>query len=68
MLVVSRKMGERVLVGDKIVVTVVRIGPNSVRFGIEAPKDINIVREELGPVRTIQVGPEEVADLGRRVI
>lgn len=47
MLVLSRKVGERVLVGDKISVTVVRIGPNAVRLGIEAPKDMNIAREEL---------------------
>ncbi len=47
MLVLSRKVGERVLVGDKVVITVVRIGPNAVRLGIEAPKDMNIVREEL---------------------
>lgn len=47
MLVLSRKVGERVLVGDKIVITVVRIGPNSVRLGFEAPRDMNIRREEL---------------------
>jgi carbon storage regulator len=47
MLVLSRKVGERVLVGDKVVVTVVRIGPNAVRLGIEAPKEMNIVRDEL---------------------
>jgi carbon storage regulator len=47
MLVLSRKIGERVLVGDKVVITVVRIGPNAVRLGIEAPKDVNIVREEI---------------------
>lgn len=47
MLVLSRKVGERVLVGDQVVVTIVRIGPNAVRLGIEAPKDMNIVREEL---------------------
>lgn len=47
MLVLSRKVGERVLVGDKVQITVVRIGPNAVRLGIEAPKDMNIVREEL---------------------
>ena len=47
MLVLSRKVGERILVGDKVVVTIVRIGPNAVRLGIEAPKDMNIVREEL---------------------
>lgn len=47
MLVLSRRPGERVMIGDQIVVTVVRIGPNNVRLGIEAPRDMNIVREEL---------------------
>ena len=47
MLVLSRKAGERILIGDDVAITVVRIGPNSVRIGIEAPKTMNIVREEL---------------------
>ena len=47
MLVLSRKAGERILVGDDVSITVVRIGPNSVRIGIEAPRSMNIVREEL---------------------
>ena len=47
MLVLSRKSGERILIGDEVTVTVVRIGPNNVRIGIEAPRQMNIVREEL---------------------
>lgn len=47
MLVLSRKTGERIMIGDQITLTVVRIGPNNVRIGIEAPRDLNIVREEL---------------------
>lgn len=47
MLVLSRKTSERILIGDDIAITVVRIGPSSVRIGIEAPKSMNIVREEL---------------------
>ena len=47
MLVLSRKPGERILIGDDVTVTIVRIGPNNVRLGIEAPRDMNIVREEL---------------------
>lgn len=47
MLVLSRKPGERILIGDDIAVTIVRIGPNTVRIGIEAPPSLNIVREEL---------------------
>ena len=47
MLVLSRKAGERILIGDDIAVIVVRIGSNSVRIGIEAPKTVNIVRPEI---------------------
>ena len=47
MLVLSRKPGERILIGDSVTVTIVRIGPNTVRLGIEAPRELNIVREEL---------------------
>lgn len=47
MLVLSRKPGEKILIGDNIVLTVVRIGPNTVRLGIDAPRDMRVVREEL---------------------
>ena len=47
MLVLSRKPGERILVGSDIKITVIPIGPNSVRIGIDAPGHLNIVREEL---------------------
>jgi carbon storage regulator len=47
MLVLSRKTDERVLVGGCITVTVLRVGKNEVRLGIDAPPDINIRRSEL---------------------
>jgi len=47
MLVLSRKKAERILVGDNVVITIVRIGPHSVRVGIEAPPDTVILRGEL---------------------
>jgi carbon storage regulator len=47
MLVLSRKPGEKILIGEDVTVTIVRIGPNTVRIGIEAPRNMNIVREEL---------------------
>jgi carbon storage regulator len=47
MLVLSRKIGERILIGDKIAVTVVKIAPGIVRIGVEAPADMAIVREEI---------------------
>ncbi|WP_437224609.1 carbon storage regulator [Planctomicrobium sp. SH661] len=57
MLVLSRKPGERILIGDDIAVTVVRIGPNTVRIGIEAPRTMNIVRDELCQSETEMAGP-----------
>lgn len=47
MLVLSRKASEWILIGTDIVITVVRIGPGAVRIGVDAPKHLNIVREEL---------------------
>ena len=47
MLVLSRKVGERILVGDQVRITVVRITGGGVRLGIEAPDDLAVVREEL---------------------
>jgi carbon storage regulator len=46
-LVVSRKVGERILIGDKIAVTVVKVGSGGVRIGIDAPTEMPIMREEL---------------------
>jgi carbon storage regulator len=46
MLVLSRKISERILISDNITITVVRIGPNSVRIGIDAPSEMNIKRTE----------------------
>jgi carbon storage regulator len=47
MLVLSRKVGERIWIGDNIAVTVVRITGGGVRLGIEAPSELPVVREEL---------------------
>ena len=47
MLVLSRKVGERIWIGDQISVTVVRISGGGVRIGIEAPAELPVVREEL---------------------
>ena len=47
MLVLSRKVGERIWIGDNISVTVVRITGGGVRIGIEAPPELAVVREEL---------------------
>ena len=47
MLVLTRKANEEILIGDNIRITLVRIKGNSVRVGIEAPRDVRVVRGEL---------------------
>jgi carbon storage regulator len=47
MLVLSRKLGERLIIADEIVLTVTQIDRGRVRLGIEAPPDVHVVREEL---------------------
>ena len=47
MLVLSRKVGERILIGDDIRITVVRVSGGGVRIGVEAPAEKVVVREEL---------------------
>lgn len=47
MLALTRKVGERIVIGDNIVVTVVSIKGDSIRVSIEAPKEIKIYRGEI---------------------
>lgn len=47
MLVLSRKKGERIRIGDDIWITIVHSTPTRVRVGIDAPKDVTILRTEL---------------------
>lgn len=47
MLVLSRKVGSSIRIGNDIVLTVVKIDRNQVRLGIEAPLDVTILRQEL---------------------
>lgn len=46
MLVLTRKLNEEIVIGDSIVITVCRIGPNSVKLGIEAP-NLRVHRREV---------------------
>ena len=47
MLVLSRKKGEQIIMDNGVVITLVRCGRGSARIGIEAPPEVNIVREEI---------------------
>jgi len=50
MLVLSRKETQKIRLGDEIVITVVRLGGDKVRLGIEAPKEMLVLRDELEPL------------------
>lgn len=47
MLVLSRKVGEKIVINDNITLIVVAIRGNCVRLGIEAPDDVHVMRSEL---------------------
>lgn len=47
MLVLSRKEGERISIGDNITLIVSKVSGNRVTIGIEAPRDVKVVRSEL---------------------
>ena len=47
MLVLTRKVGEKIVIGDDIVITLVRIHHDKVRLGIEAPPSVAVHREEV---------------------
>jgi carbon storage regulator len=50
MLVLSRKLGEKIFIGENICITVVDIDRGKIRLGIEAPRDVPIYRQELLPL------------------
>ena len=47
MLVLSRKQQQQIKIGDQITVTIVKVKGNTVRVGIEAPRDVRVIRAEL---------------------
>ncbi len=47
MLILTRRVGETLMVGDNVTVTVLGVKGNQVRIGVNAPKDVSVHREEI---------------------
>jgi carbon storage regulator len=58
MLVLSRKQSQRIRLGESIVITVVRVAGDKVRLGIDAPRDMLVLRDELEPYDAAAGGGE----------
>jgi carbon storage regulator CsrA len=64
MLVLSRKVGERIHVGDNIVLEIRRIAGNRVTLALDAPRNVRILRGELdGPAREFRAPHEEIHEI-----
>lgn len=51
MMVMRRREGEKILIGDDITIHIERIGRNKVKIGIDAPRELAIIAEEMKVVR-----------------
>lgn len=47
MLILTRRVGETVMIGEDVTVTVLRVKGNQVRLGVDAPKSVSVQREEI---------------------
>lgn len=66
MLILTRRVGESLMIGDDVTITVLGVKGNQVRIGVNAPKDVAVHREEI--YNRIQEGDEPAApedDAGR---
>jgi carbon storage regulator len=61
MLVLSRKLNEKIVIDGGIVVTVVKIDRNQIRLGIEAPSNVRVFREEIAGTARCAPAGEAVA-------
>ena len=60
MLILTRRVGESLMIGDDVTITVLGVKGNQVRIGVDAPKEVAVQREEI--LNRIENAAAEVAD------
>ena len=65
MLILTRRMGETLMIGDDISITVIGVKGNQVRIGIDAPKDVSVHREEI--FNRIKDDSRQLVELGEGI-
>ena len=63
MLILTRRVGESVMIGDDVSITVLRVKGNQVRLGVNAPRTVSVQREEISK----RVRPEVVRAWAKRL-
>jgi len=61
MLILTRRVGERFMIGDNVVVTVLSARGNQIRLGVDAPRDVSVHRQEI--YERIQMQKEQGGDV-----
>lgn len=72
MLILTRKLNEAIMIGEDIKITVVEIQGDKVKLGIEAPRELSILRQEIYNAvgeenRQAMLNPQGIADIVKQV-
>lgn len=68
MLILTRRVGETLMIGDEVTVTVLGVKGNQVRIGVNAPKDVSVHREEIYMRIQAEKSSQAICDQGIELV